>query len=841
MVTNVTSDGVAEATIDPGWSLVWEGFDPLRERDLESSMTIGNGYLGTRGSLEEGSKASVPATLIAGVYGALPETGHLPELVVAPNWLLFTIWVEGEKLCLESGQMLEHRRTLDLRRGLLIREWLHQDANGRQTRFRSIRFASLADRHAVGMQIWVTPQNYSGQIKVESGIDGDVANADGPASGGALSYLEPSISEAIESEDSDHAGVVFVMRTKETRPRVQSIAIAMAAATRLEVNGIQAQELVIKRGVETSPLKAAETLEWEAALGVTYRLDKLVSIWTSRDLGKLEGAVSIQAVPGLDGRRPHSGAPRAYSEGLDPKGRGVATRACSLLNRLQLLGVEAIESQSEAVWDATWDDAQLAIEPSVPEEHAVRFAMYHLAIAANPEDEHISISARTLSGMAYKGHVFWDTEIFMLPFFTFTHPRAARSLLMYRYWTLPGARGKARAYGYRGAMYAWESADLGTEVTPSEVALPTGGVVKVLSGAEEHHISADIPYAVWQYWLATGDDHFLESYGAEIVLECARFWASRVKEEADGKFHIRKIVGPDEYHEDVDDDAFTNAMAAWTLDCATRIARWMRDSHDNSWAKLASRIRYDGSEEEIWSDTARRMYTGDDEHTALIEQFQSFYKLEQIDLAAFEPRVAPMDILLGRERIQRSQAIKQADVLMLFQLLPDRYSKGAMERNFTYYEPRTSHGSSLSPATHALLAARLGNSTTALRFLKLAADIDLGNSMGNSAGGVHGASCGGLWQALVFGFGGVQPGDDKLRLDPYLPPGWQNLRFTLIYRGRHLMVRIASEPPEIEITMRRAEAPIDVTIGAVNGRVSWYSPLIARCETGVWVLKESKV
>src|SRR5215471_20065618 len=244
MVTSVTTDDSLWVTTDPGWSLVWEGFDPLRERDVESSMTVGNGYLGTRGALEEGSHASSPGTLIAGVYGALPETGDIPELVVAPNWLLFKAWVEGERLSLDSGEALLHRRTLDMRRALLIRDWLHQDRNGRQTRFRSVRFASLSDRHAVGMQVWVTPQNYSGRIKVESGIDGDVANSDGPVTGGKLKYLTPLISQA-----RDGSGIVFAMQTKETRPRFSAITIAMAATTSIETGGSETLDPAPRRGV----------------------------------------------------------------------------------------------------------------------------------------------------------------------------------------------------------------------------------------------------------------------------------------------------------------------------------------------------------------------------------------------------------------------------------------------------------------------------------------------------------------------------------------------------------------------------------------------------------------
>jgi kojibiose phosphorylase len=839
MVTSVTAESPLGVTTDPGWFLVWDGFDPFRERDVESSMTVGNGYFGTRGSVEEGSRVSVPGTLIAGVYAAVPETGQIPELVVAPNWLLFTVSVEGEKLHLDSAEILMHKRTLDMRRGILVRDWLHQDRNGRQTSFRSLRFASLADRQAAGLQVWVTPQNYSGRIKVESGIDGDVANADGPVTGGKLKYLTPLMSLA-----RDGSGIVFAMQTRETRSRFSAITIAMAATTHIVTDASETIEVAAKRGVETSSLKAVETLEWDARIGVTYRLDKLVSMCTSRD--ERPGRASISKVVASkvvasnvlaatgDGSNEDLAPPADSPEGLGPLAQITLQDAGTHLDRLESTGVGSMESNSKAAWEALWQDAEVEIDRSVWAQHAIRFAMYHLIIAANPEDEHVSISARTLSGPAYKGHVFWDTEIFMLPFFVFTNPRAARSLLMYRYWTLSGARGKARAAGYRGALYAWESADVGTEATPTEVVLPTGDVIKILSGVEEQHISADIPYAVWQYWRATADDGFVKDYGAEIVLECARFWSSRVEEGPDGKFHIRNVIGPDEYHESVDDDAFTNVMAAWTLEFALQVADWIRGSDRGSWMKLASRIRHEESEEERWREIARLMYTGLDQQTGLIEQCQGFFKLEQLDLSAFEPRVAPMDILLGRERIQRSQVVKQADVLMIFHLLPDRYPKEVMDKNFLYYEPRTGHGSSLSPATHALIAARLGYSSSALRLFKLAADIDLGNAMGNSSGGIHGASCGGLWQAVLLGFAGMRLSDDKLSFDPHLPPEWPGLRAALVYRGRRLAVRVDGE--QIEISMKSAGDPIRIGIGSADGFLSREQPLVARRQAGMWEL-----
>ena len=324
-------------------------------------------------------------------------------------------------------------------------------------------------------------------------------------------------------------------------------------------------------------------------------------------------------------------------------------------------------------WLARWKASDLRVEGDPAAQRALRFAIYHLSSAANPDDDRVSIGARGLTGAAYKGHVFWDTDIFMLPFFILTYPEAARALVMYRYHTLSGARAKAARLGYRGALYAWESADTGEEMTPPFVVAPDGEIVRILTGEQEHHISADVAFGVWKYWEATGDERFLVDAGAEILIETARFWASRAEREEDGRYHIRGVIGPDEYHETVDDNAYTNGLAQWNLEIgegsyeARSAQRW-----PEQWRALSRRLGLEAEEPRRWLQVARELYTGFDERTGLFEQFRGYFGLEDIDLAAFAPRTAPMDVLLGRERIQRSKIIKQADVVMLLHLLWER-------------------------------------------------------------------------------------------------------------------------------------------------------------------------
>ena len=438
--------------------------------------------------------------------------------------------------------------------------------------------------------------------------------------------------------------------------------------------------------------------------------------------------------------------------------------------------------------------------------------------AANPDDEHVSIGARALTGDAYLGHVFWDTEIFLLPFYTFTWPAAARALLMYRFHTLPAARAKAARLGYRGALYAWESADTGEEATPPYVIRPDGEVIRIRCGTDEQHISADIAYAVWQYWQVTRDVRFLLDAGAEILLETARFWASRAALEEDGRYHIRGVIGPDEYHEGVDDNAYTNGMARWNIERGLEVAALLERRWPERWATLRERLDLTAAELARWRDVEDRLVTGYDPATGLFEQFAGFFALAPVDLTAFTPRTAPMDVLLGPERTRRSQVIKQADVVMLLALLWDRFPSAVRDANFRYYEPRTGHGSSLSPAIHALVAARLGDIDLANRYFQQAAAIDLDDTMGNAASGIHIATLGGLWQAAVLGFAGLRLEPDGLRFEPHLPDHWQSLRCAARWRGRAVRVEIQRDPLTIRATLERGR-PLTLYLGLLRRRL----------------------
>jgi trehalose/maltose hydrolase-like predicted phosphorylase len=474
-------------------------------------------------------------------------------------------------------------------------------------------------------------------------------------------------------------------------------------------------------------------------------------------------------------------------------------RAVEKLEEAVGTGMPTLLERSARAWAARWDTADVEIYGDEETQRKARFAIYHLIGCANPEDEYASVGARSLTGERYKGHVFWDTEIFVLPFFVYTHPPTARAILMYRYHTLPAARERARAMGYRGALYAWESTDTGADVTPPFVYNSAGERLEILTGLQEHHISADVAYAICQYWRATRDEAFFSNAGAEMMLEIARFWASRAERGEDGRYHIRRVIGPDEFHEHADDNTFTNLMAQWALRRGLETVEWLRKHHPDRWRELAGRIGLDESELALWEEVAEGLVDNFDPETNLFEQHSGYFELEDIDLRDFESRTKSLDAILGWSRLTGSQIIKQADVIMLLFLLGDEYPREVHEANFRFYEPRTTHDSSLSPSFHALAAARAGDLETARRYFERAANLDLDFAHGvTAAGGVHIAALGGMWHALVFGFGGMYVEDEGPRFEPHVPEDWQTLHFSVLWRGLQLRVSAAGNVAEVQ-------------------------------------------
>lgn len=750
--------------LDPAWLLVEEPYVPASEHDVESRFALSNGYSGTRGSLMEGGRHSRPGTFLAGVFD--PGRAGFPELVICPFWASLSIAVAGEAVRLDSGEVLLHRRMLDMRRATLLRVWRHRTPEGRVTRIHEARWASLGDRHAFYQRVWLVPENYSGPIELLGKLDARIQDLEGDV------HLVPV---QVSGEP------LLVART-----RTSGIEIAFAGAHEARPAG--------------SPARAAAG---EGAIEVLWLLDgrmqqpceliRHFSAYTTRD--------TVEPAP----------AARAH----------VANLAASRLADIERCHAEA--------WQGCWNASDVRVEGDPAAQRALRFAIYHLVGAVNPDDPGVSVGAKALTGEGYKGHVFWDTEAYMLPFYLHTQPRAARTLLMYRHRTLGAARERARAIGCRGALYAWESACDGQDATPPVVIGFDGSAIPILTGRMAHHVSSAVGQAVWRYWLATGDDAFMREAGAEILLEVARFWACRAEEGPDGRLHLRHVIGPDEYHEDVDDNAYTNGMARAMLEYAAFVHAWLKERYPADFARLAAAIGLEPGERSTWLDVADKLVTGFDPARGIHEQFAGYFELEDLPLPRSSGPFIPLEILLGRERLQRSQIIKQADVVWLVNQLWERFPPEVRLADYRYYEPRTAHGSSLSPGSYALVAARLGLIDEAMRYFRVAASIDLDNQMGNASEGVHAAALGALWQIVVFGFAGLDVCSQGLRIRPAMPAEWQSLEFPFMYRGQRIDVRLTADRLIFE-----CPGAIEVALGEDDFRGLPGGRHEARREKGAW-------
>ena len=453
--------------------------------------------------------------------------------------------------------------------------------------------------------------------------------------------------------------------------------------------------------------------------------------------------------------------------------------ALARLDAATLEGFDGLLSEHRAQWARRWETADIRIEGDDELQRLVRFALFHLMSSAAESGE-AAVGARGLTGPAYRGHVFWDADVFVLPFLAATNPHGARAMLEYRLRRLDTARAEAARLSRGGARFPWESAASGVDVTPSHAHDQAGRVVPIRTGELEEHIVADVAWAASTYVDWSGDSDFAAGPGALLFIETARYWASRIRVDARGRGHIYGVIGPDEYHEPVDDNAFTNIFARWNLRRAAAVAAAPEE------------------ERRHWLQLADALVDGYDADTRLYEQFAGFYRLEPLVVADLARRPIAADLLLGHARVAGAQVLKQADVLMLHHLLPEEIAPGSLEPNLAYYEPRTAHGSSLSPAIHAALFARAGRFGAALEALRLACRIDVDDLTGSSAGGVHLATMGGVWQALVYGFAGVRASAAGLTVDPRLPEAWDALEVRLEFRGKPVRIRIEQESVQVD-------------------------------------------
>lgn len=774
------------------WALTFTGFDPEREGVREALCTLGNGYFATRGAAPEADADAIhyPGTYIAGCYNRLTTeiAGRAVEnedLVNCPNWLSIKIRPEGgDWFNAMAVELLAYRQDLDLKTGILVRTIRYRDREDRITQISSRRFVSMANPHLAVQDITVMPENWSGRLQVRSALDGGVVNS------GVERYRELKGKHLTPQESSalNDDGMYLVVETNQSHVR-----IAQAARTRVYRNG-ERQEVDRETCVEQDFVAQDLTFKVEAGCPVTVQ--KIVAMYSSRD-----PAISD---PGLEAQK-------------------VLDRSVKVF--------DLYEAHIQA-WDRLWDVCGVTIEDGVGTERTLRLHIFHLlqTMSFNTIDLDVGVPARGLHGEAYRGHIFWD-EMFICPFFSVSVPQITRSILMYRYRRLPEARWAARAAGYSGAMYPWQSGANGREESQQLHLNPRSGRWIADNSSLQRHVNAAIIYNVWKYYQASGDMEFLSDYGAEMILEIARFLASLATyDEEQERFEILGVMGPDEYSDGypgrdtpgIDNNAYTNLMAVWVLTKALQVLELLSEEHRRG---LCGQLGLGDDEITQWDLISRRMKVPfhDD---GIISQYEGYGELEELDWLAYRDKygdVRRLDRLLEAEGDDpnRYKMSKQADVLMLFYLFSAEELGALFERlgypfppetivkNIAYYTQRTSHGSSLSQVVNSWVLAR-SDREGSWKLFREALENDIADEPGGTAGeGIHLGSMAGTVDLLQRGYGGVELREDALCLNPCLPSSLKRLRFPVIYRGHRVDLDINCH--SVTVTTGKSSAkPIDV-------------------------------
>ncbi len=601
------------------WHISETSIDPTPKarHSQETVYSIGNGYFCTRGTFEEGYPKANPATLLYGVFDKVPVAKE--ELANAPDWTTLHLFVNCERVRLDKGHILDYRRTLDIQNGVIKRSVRWEGTTGTRLLIVSERFASLTDEHVGIIRYSVTAEKADQplQIVLLAGINMAVGNY----------YLMHW-----EADDQGHQDNIMWLKSRTIGTQIDLVQTESFTTT---TQGFDTEFL-------DSDVAPAIKLHGKLAQDATVTTEKLVTMYTSRD-------------------------------DVEPKSAALAHHRKLIATPASVY--ETLFEAQQTAWQQFWNEADVIIEGDEEAQIGIRYNLYQLRINASSHDDRYSIAAKGMTGFGYRGHVFHDTEIFMLPFFIYAMPNLARNLVMYRYRTLPAARRKAANNGFEGAQYAWESTISGDETTPPSIVHPENGeVIPVLNGPLELHISASVAHAAWQYWNISGDNGFMRDYGAEIILSTALFWGSRVEHNTEhDDYEINNVIGPDEWHEHVNNNAFTNYMARWNIKTALDILQWLQTAAPTKAQELERQLDLTSKRLDHWQDVVKHIRILQDKQTGVFEQFDGFFKLETLDQEKYKGRTDSFQGIIGLYPLQKYRIVKQADVLMLLTVLNQEF------------------------------------------------------------------------------------------------------------------------------------------------------------------------
>lgn len=722
----------------------------------ETLLTTGNGYLNIRGSLEELPPGHCGGMYLAGVYDK--SEADVEELVKCPMWTDVSVWHEGDKFCLSCCQALEHEQILDMKKGILHRRTTFKNPHGKILTLEISRLVFMHDPHRGYMRVKITPRNFSGQIRVLSGLNGQVYNR---------GFFPREQYKHLQLERIERGRNFMYL---EMKTRQQGIRIAVGASWKM----ISDTGRLLRWEPRIYGEKFTSEITIDAARGHSYAFEKLAVVMTSRD------------VP-------------------EERSRSMMREAICNLRSYVRTGASVEIRRHLDVWSELWKQADVRIDGDPAAQAALRYNIYQLLI--NGPAKPGSIGAKFLSSEGYMGHVFWDTEIFILPFYIYNFPAMARNALMYRFNTLPGAIANAEKSGCQGARFAWESATTGEDVTPRFASKLEKIIRFIYTGTEEEHIVSDVIYGVERYFRVTGDEGFLLHCGLEMVFLTARYWACRVTKVGE-RYEIHTVIGPDEFHEHVNNNAYTNWMVKWHLRLASMLYRHVGKTAPEVLQELAEKISLGDGEPDRWHEISRCLKFTQDAETGLVEQFDGYFALKDHVISRhdrFGHPVLPPGV--NYRNIGRTRLIKQADVVLMMLLFPHSFSFEEKRANYDFYEPRTAHKSSLSHCTYAMMGLAVSERNNAYRYFMKTALFDLENLHNNTELGIHAASVGGSWQTVIHGFGGLTLKSDRIVLNPWLPKKWEHLAFRVRWRERTVQLDITHS--EVVITI---EAASDMTL-----------------------------
>jgi alpha,alpha-trehalose phosphorylase len=748
------------------WDVVEKGFHPEFMAQLETMLALGNGYLGMRGCPEEGGPYAENSTLINGFYETRPivypeeaygfaKTGQTMFSVTDSK--IIKLFVDDEPFWLPTANLLRCERRLNMKAGTLDRDILWEMPTGKQVLITSRRLVSFAHKHVAAISYKVTLLNAPASVVISSETVAEQPPA--PTDGS-----DPRQTRGL-------AGRLLHPRASYAKDR----------------------RVVLCHATEKSQLTLACAVDHalETACSHGYKANH------TADFGQV--AFTVEAEPG---RPIHLTKFMVYHTSPTASPEELCGRADWTLDRVMHQGFGQLLASQEQYMADFWRRSDVQVKntredrtrrSTVEIQQAIRFNLFHI-LQASARAEDTGVSAKGLTGQAYEGHYFWDTEIYLLPFLIYTSPRIAKNLLTFRYRMLAQARARAKILGHRGAMFPWRTIN-GEEASAYYAA-----------GTAQYHINADIVYALRKYVQATGDEAFLRDCGAEMLVETARLWSNLgfYSDAKGGQFCINGVTGPDEYNTVVNNNAYTNLMARENLRYAAETLECLRATAPDAYEALVRRTALEPAEVKAWRRAAESMYVPHDEKLAIIPQDDDFLDREPWDFKNTPADRYPLLLHYHPLNIYRKRVIKQTDVVLAMFLLGDAFSAEEKKRTFEFYDPLTTGDSSLSSCVEAIVAAQIGDTEKAIRYGMAALLMDLADVGGNVKDGCHIASMGGTWMMLAYGLAGMRDHDGTLSFWPRRAPDDNaTLRFPVTYRGQILDVEVGLE--KVEYTLREGE------------------------------------